>query len=38
VAPPFIITEREIDEIVNRLSVALEATLKGHRSSVVSRR
>jgi hypothetical protein len=38
IAPPFIVTESEIDEIVNRLSVASEATLKGLRSSVVSHR
>jgi len=29
VAPPFIIEEHEIDEIVSRLTVALETTLKG---------
>jgi adenosylmethionine-8-amino-7-oxononanoate aminotransferase len=28
IAPPFIITEDEIDEIVNRLTAALNATLK----------
>lgn len=31
IAPPFIVTESEIDEIVSRLSEALEATTKGSR-------
>jgi adenosylmethionine-8-amino-7-oxononanoate aminotransferase len=37
VAPPFIVSETEIDEIVDRLTVALEGTLRviGRRSSVV---
>jgi len=37
VAPPFIIEEHEIDEIVSRFTVALERTLKGHQLSAVSR-
>ena len=31
IAPPLIVTESEIDEIVSRLSEALEATTKGYR-------
>jgi len=36
VAPPFIIEEHEIDEIVSRLTVALETTLKGLTADVRS--
>ncbi|HYU08643.1 MAG TPA: aminotransferase class III-fold pyridoxal phosphate-dependent enzyme [Gemmatimonadales bacterium] len=38
VAPAFIVTESEIDEIVNRFTQALETTVKSIRSSVVSHR
>jgi adenosylmethionine-8-amino-7-oxononanoate aminotransferase len=36
VAPPFIVTEQEIDEIVRRFGVAMEQTLAavGHQQSV----
>jgi adenosylmethionine-8-amino-7-oxononanoate aminotransferase len=37
IAPPFIITEPEIDEIVKRLTVALEKILKSDQPSAVSR-
>jgi adenosylmethionine-8-amino-7-oxononanoate aminotransferase len=37
VAPPFIIEEEEIDEIVSRFTVALETTLKGSQPSAISR-
>ncbi len=37
VAPPFIIEEREIDEIVNRLQTALQATVKSLQPSALSR-
>jgi adenosylmethionine-8-amino-7-oxononanoate aminotransferase len=37
VAPPFIITEQEIDEIVSRFTVALETTLQSRQPSAVSR-
>ncbi len=37
VAPPFIITEQEVDEIVSRFTVALETTLQSRQPSAVSR-
>jgi len=37
VAPPFIVTEQEIDEIVRRFAEALEATLQSRQPSAVSR-
>jgi adenosylmethionine-8-amino-7-oxononanoate aminotransferase len=36
VAPPFIVTESEIDEIVSRLAAALEGTLKSSQLSAIS--
>jgi hypothetical protein len=36
VAPPFVITEAEIGEIVHRFSRALERTLEGRRSGVAA--
>jgi len=36
VAPPFIVTEQEIDEIVRRFAEALDATLKSGQPSAVS--
>ena len=37
VAPPFIVTEQEIDEIASRFATALEATVQSLRPSAVSR-
>ena len=37
VAPPFIVTEQEIDEIVRRFAEALEATLRSSQRSAISR-
>ena len=37
VAPPFIVTEQEIDEIVRRFGEALEATLRSQRVGAVDR-
>jgi len=37
VAPPFIVTEQEIDEIVGRFAEALEATLHSRQPSAISR-